>query len=94
MRILIDSNRFIDFCAGEMEVVDAFEQAVWLDPNDMDSQRNHGIALERLGRHHDAVFVYQLGIINGIEVEPSLKATLTKGLTRAKKQAEGQRGRV
>lgn len=53
-----------------------------------------GIALERLGRHHDAVFVYQLGIINGIEVEPSLKATLTKGLTRAKKQAEGQRGRV
>ena len=27
MRILIDSNRFIDFCAGEMEVVDAFEQA-------------------------------------------------------------------
>ena len=28
MRILIDSNRFIDFCAGEMEVFDAFEQAV------------------------------------------------------------------
>jgi tRNA(fMet)-specific endonuclease VapC len=28
VRILIDSNRFIDFCAGEMEVVDAFEQAV------------------------------------------------------------------
>ena len=27
MRILIDSNRFIDFCAGEMKVVDAFEQA-------------------------------------------------------------------
>ena len=27
MRILIDSNRFIDFCAGKMEVVDAFEQA-------------------------------------------------------------------
>lgn len=27
MRILIDSNRFIDFCAGEMDVVDAFEQA-------------------------------------------------------------------
>ena len=27
MRILIDSNRFIDFCAREMEVVDAFEQA-------------------------------------------------------------------
>ena len=27
MRILIDSNRFIDFCAGEPEVVDAFEQA-------------------------------------------------------------------
>ena len=26
MRILIDSNRFIDFCAGEMKVVDAFEQ--------------------------------------------------------------------
>lgn len=27
MRILIDSNRFIDFCAGEPEVVDALEQA-------------------------------------------------------------------
>jgi tRNA(fMet)-specific endonuclease VapC len=27
VRILIDSNRFIDFCAGEPEVVDAFEQA-------------------------------------------------------------------
>lgn len=27
MRILIDSNRFIDFCAGEQAVVDAFEQA-------------------------------------------------------------------
>jgi predicted nucleic acid-binding protein len=27
VRILIDSNRFIDFCAGELEVVDAFEQA-------------------------------------------------------------------
>jgi predicted nucleic acid-binding protein len=27
VRILIDSNRFIDFCAGEMKVVDAFEQA-------------------------------------------------------------------
>ena len=27
MRILIDSNRFIDFCAGQPEVVDAFEQA-------------------------------------------------------------------
>ena len=27
MRILIDSNRFIDFCAGELKVVDAFEQA-------------------------------------------------------------------
>lgn len=53
-----------------------------------------GIALERLGRPVDAVFVYQLGIMNGIEVEPSLKAALTKGLTRAKKQAEGQQGRV
>jgi len=27
VRILIDSNRFIDFCAGELKVVDAFEQA-------------------------------------------------------------------
>ena len=30
MRILIDSNRFIDFCSGEPEVVDAFEQAALL----------------------------------------------------------------
>lgn len=30
MRLLIDSNRFIDFCAGESEVVDAFEQAALL----------------------------------------------------------------
>ena len=30
MRILIDSNRFIDFCAGEPSVVDAFEQAALL----------------------------------------------------------------
>ena len=30
MRILIDSNRFIDFCAGDAEVVDAFEQAALL----------------------------------------------------------------
>jgi predicted nucleic acid-binding protein len=27
MRILIDSNRFIDFCAGEAEVLDRFEGA-------------------------------------------------------------------
>lgn len=27
MKILIDSNRFIDFCEGQPEVVDAFEQA-------------------------------------------------------------------
>ncbi len=27
MRVLIDSNRFIDFCAGEPDVVDVFEQA-------------------------------------------------------------------
>ena len=30
MKILIDSNRFIDFCAGESSVVDAFEQAALL----------------------------------------------------------------
>jgi tRNA(fMet)-specific endonuclease VapC len=30
MRVLIDSNRFIDFCAGEQEVVDVFEQAALL----------------------------------------------------------------
>ena len=30
MRILIDSNRFIDFCAGVPSVVDAFEQAALL----------------------------------------------------------------
>ena len=30
MRILIDSNRFIDFCAGVEEVVDTFEQAAIL----------------------------------------------------------------
>lgn len=30
MRILIDSNRFIDFCDGESSVVDAFEQAALL----------------------------------------------------------------
>ena len=30
MRILIDSNRFIDFCNGDSEVVDAFEQAAML----------------------------------------------------------------
>lgn len=30
MRILIDSNRFIDFCAGDPAVVDAFEQAALL----------------------------------------------------------------
>jgi tRNA(fMet)-specific endonuclease VapC len=30
VRILIDSNRFIDFCAGEQAVVDAFEQAALL----------------------------------------------------------------
>ena len=30
MRILIDSNRFIDFCAGEEAVVDVFEQAALL----------------------------------------------------------------
>ena len=30
MRILIDSNRFIDFCAGEEVVVDVFEQAALL----------------------------------------------------------------
>lgn len=27
MKILIDSNRFIDFCAGEPDVLDVFEQA-------------------------------------------------------------------
>nr|MBK7069620.1 tetratricopeptide repeat protein [Deltaproteobacteria bacterium] len=41
--VLLEIERFQD-------AVDAYEQAVWLDPNDMDSQRNHGIALERLGR--------------------------------------------
>ena len=30
MRILIDSNRFIDFCAGDEEVVETFEQAAVL----------------------------------------------------------------
>ena len=30
MRILIDSNRFIDFCAGVPEVVEVFEQAALL----------------------------------------------------------------
>ena len=30
MRILIDSNRFIDFCAGDPAVVDTFERAVLL----------------------------------------------------------------
>ena len=30
MRLLIDSNRFIDFCAGEQAVVDVFEQAALL----------------------------------------------------------------
>lgn len=30
LRILIDSNRFIDFCAGEQAVVDAFERAALL----------------------------------------------------------------
>ena len=30
MRILIDSNRFIDFWAGEPSVIDAFEQAALL----------------------------------------------------------------
>ena len=30
MRILIDSNRFIDFCAGDPAAVDAFEQAALL----------------------------------------------------------------
>ncbi len=30
MRILIDANRFIDFCADEHGVVDAFEQAALL----------------------------------------------------------------
>lgn len=30
MRLLIDSNRFIDFCAGDPEVVDTFEQATLL----------------------------------------------------------------
>jgi tRNA(fMet)-specific endonuclease VapC len=30
VRILIDSNRFIDFCAGVPEVVDAFERAALL----------------------------------------------------------------
>lgn len=30
MRILIDSNRFSDFCAGVREVVDTFEQAALL----------------------------------------------------------------
>ncbi len=27
MRILIDTNRFIDFCSGEEEVIDTFERA-------------------------------------------------------------------
>lgn len=27
MKILIDSNRFIDFCEGQPDIVDAFEQA-------------------------------------------------------------------
>jgi len=30
MRILIDSNRFIDFCAGDQGVVETFEQAALL----------------------------------------------------------------
>ncbi len=30
MRILIDSNRFIDFCAGDRAVIDTFEQAALL----------------------------------------------------------------
>ena len=30
MRLLIDSNRFIDFCSGETSVVDTFEQAALL----------------------------------------------------------------
>lgn len=30
MRILIDSNRFIDFCAGDAEVTEIFERAVLL----------------------------------------------------------------
>ena len=30
MRILIDSNRFIDFCAGDKEVIDTFERAAIL----------------------------------------------------------------
>jgi tRNA(fMet)-specific endonuclease VapC len=30
VRILIDSNRFIDFCAGDPAAIDAFEQAALL----------------------------------------------------------------
>jgi predicted nucleic acid-binding protein len=30
VRILIDSNRFIDFCAGDAEVLEAFESAALL----------------------------------------------------------------
>jgi len=30
MRILIDSNRFIDFCTGDHDVLDTFEQAALL----------------------------------------------------------------
>ena len=30
MRVLIDSNRFIDFCAGEEEVIETLERAVLL----------------------------------------------------------------
>lgn len=30
MRILIDSNRFIDFCAGEADVIETFERATIL----------------------------------------------------------------
>ena len=30
MKLLIDSNRFIDFCAGDSAVVDTFEQATLL----------------------------------------------------------------
>jgi tetratricopeptide (TPR) repeat protein len=37
------------------DAADAYEQAVWLRPDDMEGQRNLGIALDKLGRHSEAL---------------------------------------
>jgi tRNA(fMet)-specific endonuclease VapC len=75
VRILIDSNRFIDFCAGEGEVVDVFEQAALLVVPFV------VLAEIRVGAHSIKRGATQVGILGELLQQPGVRVAHSSDTT-------------